>query len=85
MQEIFRKLLVAGIILIAVPAFCQIEPKAEPAPCPEGCEPEIWHVVEYDTVYWNEIFGWCHQTSADTTVYGDRNKLGSVQSVEIKE
>ena len=24
-------------------------------------------------------------TSADTTVYGDRNKLGSVQAVEIKE
>ncbi|HID93162.1 MAG TPA: hypothetical protein EYP60_03600 [bacterium (Candidatus Stahlbacteria)] len=57
MQGVLKKLLVVVVIFIAAPAFCQIEPEAEPPLCPEGCEPEIDYLEGSDSLSYSEK-GW---------------------------
>jgi hypothetical protein len=86
MQGIFRKLLVAGIILIAVPAFCQIVPKDEPPIPPDPCY--VKHLKQYDWVYWNENTGWHHQAYAllmDAGSGCDVANLGFWDSSSVEE
>jgi len=58
MRGVLKKLLVVGVIFVAVPVFCQIEPEAPPPECPEGSEPVIDYLEDSDSCTYEPEEGW---------------------------